>query len=80
MKDRKENSVQLSSGMVFFLLLQAYMDPKNKQHAEGEARHLMGAADDNGDHLLSPHEVLGSYYIFIGSKVYNYARNVHDEF
>lgn len=56
------------------------MDPKNKQHAEGEARHLMGAADDNSDHLLSPHEVLGSYYIFIGSKVYNYARNVHDEF
>ncbi|PIK55895.1 putative 45 kDa calcium-binding protein [Apostichopus japonicus] len=60
--------------------LKAYMDPKNKQHAEGEARHLMGAADDNSDHLLSPHEVLGSYYIFIGSKVYNYARNVHDEF
>ncbi|KAJ8021397.1 45 kDa calcium-binding protein [Holothuria leucospilota] len=60
--------------------LKAYMDPRNKQHAESEARHLMGVADDNQDGMLSPQEVLGNYFVFIGSKVYNYARNVHDEF
>ncbi|XP_033641789.1 45 kDa calcium-binding protein-like [Asterias rubens] len=60
--------------------LEAYLDPRNRQHAEGEARHLIGSADDNEDGKLSPREVLRNYFVFIGSKLYNYGRNVHDEF
>lgn len=56
------------------------MDPKNRQHAESEARHLLGVADINEDNKLSLKEVLDNYYVFVGSKLYNYARNVHDEF
>ncbi len=56
------------------------MDPQNIQHAESEARHLIGAADLNDDGKLSLKEILDNYFVFVGSKLYNYARNVHDEF
>ena len=56
------------------------MNPRNKQHAESEARHLIGAADINEDNKLSLKEILDNYFVFVGSKLYNYGRNVHDEF
>ncbi|XP_002733629.1 45 kDa calcium-binding protein-like [Saccoglossus kowalevskii] len=60
--------------------LEVYMDPKSRHNAESEARHLMGVADINDDGRLSLKEVLINYDFFIGSKMFNYAKSVHDEF
>ncbi|XP_063965494.1 45 kDa calcium-binding protein-like [Lytechinus pictus] len=79
-KEFEENIDLDGDGIADFEELSKYMDPRNKQHAESEARHLMGVADSDGDGKLSAREVNNSYFVFLGSKVYNYARNVHDEF
>ncbi|XP_070561049.1 45 kDa calcium-binding protein-like [Ptychodera flava] len=60
--------------------LEAYMDPKSLHNAESEARHLLGVADLNEDGQLSLKEVLVNYDFFVGSKMFNYAKSVHDEF
>lgn len=80
-KNEFEENIDLDGdGIATFEELEKYMDPRNKQHAESEARHLIGVADMDGDGKLSAREVSNSYFVFLGSKVYNYARNVHDEF
>lgn len=79
-KEFEENIDLDGDGVATFEELEKYMDPRNKQHAESEARHLIGVADLNGDGKLTAREVDNSYFVFLGSKVYNYARNVHDEF
>ncbi|XP_071509264.1 45 kDa calcium-binding protein-like isoform X2 [Diadema antillarum] len=76
-----EENIDLDhDGIATFEELEKYMDPRNKQHAESEARHLIGVADRDGDNKLTRREVDDAYFVFLGSKVYNYARNVHDEF
>ncbi|XP_038076333.1 45 kDa calcium-binding protein-like [Patiria miniata] len=79
-KEFKENMDLNRDGVCDAQELEVYVNPRNRQHAEGEASHLIGVADENEDNKLSPREVLSNYYVFIGSKLYNYGRNVHDEF
>lgn len=57
-----------------------YNDPENPVHARSEARELVAQADTNGDNKLSLDEVLAKKDIFLGSKMVNTARNIHDEF
>ncbi|CAN7986792.1 unnamed protein product [Ixodes hexagonus] len=57
-----------------------YNDPENPVHARSEARELVAQADTNGDNKLSLDEVLDKKDIFLGSKMVNTARNIHDEF
>lgn len=57
-----------------------YNDPENPVHAKSEARELVAQADTNGDNKLSLDEVLAKKDIFLGSKMVNTARNIHDEF
>ncbi|XP_022090256.1 45 kDa calcium-binding protein-like [Acanthaster planci] len=79
-KEFRENMDLNRDGVCDAKELEVYVNPRNRQHAEGEASHLIGVADENGDDKLSPREVLSNYYVFVGSKLYNYGRNVHDEF
>lgn len=57
-----------------------YNDPQNPVHAEREAKELVAEADMDGDGLLSLEEVLAEKDVFLGSKMVNTARNIHDEF
>lgn len=57
-----------------------YNDPENPVHARSEAQELVLQADSNGDNQLSLEEVLSKKDIFLGSKMVNTARNIHDEF
>ncbi|XP_064461337.1 45 kDa calcium-binding protein-like [Ornithodoros turicata] len=57
-----------------------YNDPENPVHAKREAKELVFEADSNGDGLLSLEEVLAKKEVFLGSKMVNTARNIHDEF
>ena len=42
-----------------------------------EARQLIGFGDDNGDGVLSLQELLTNSEYYTGSKLYNYAKNIH---
>lgn len=57
-----------------------YNDPENPIHARSEARELVQQADSNGDNQLSLEEVLSQKDVFLGSKMVNTAKNIHDEF
>lgn len=57
-----------------------YNDPENPVHARSEARELVLEADSDGDHQLSLEEVLAKKDVFLGSKMVNTAKNIHDEF
>ncbi|KAH9383788.1 hypothetical protein HPB48_025558 [Haemaphysalis longicornis] len=57
-----------------------YNDPENPVHARSEARELVLEADSNGDQQLSLEEVLAKKDVFLGSKMVNTAKNIHDEF
>ncbi|KAM8884377.1 calumenin-A isoform 1-T1 [Synchiropus picturatus] len=56
--------------------------PKDYDHAEAEAKHLLHEADQNGDGKLSSSEVLEKYDLFVGSQVTNFGEALmrHDEF
>ncbi|XP_033107616.1 45 kDa calcium-binding protein-like [Anneissia japonica] len=57
-----------------------YMDPRNRIHAESEARNLIIMADDDQNDKISLKEVLDNYSLFIGSKLVHFDWKVHDEF
>ncbi|XP_037512594.1 45 kDa calcium-binding protein [Rhipicephalus sanguineus] len=57
-----------------------YNDPENPIHARSEARELVQQADNDGDNQLSLEEVLSQKDVFLGSKMVNTAKNIHDEF
>jgi len=48
--------------------------------AEQEARQLISFGDDDGNGKLSLDELLENSEFYTGSKLYNYARSVHEEF
>ncbi|XP_077998649.1 45 kDa calcium-binding protein-like [Glandiceps talaboti] len=80
MKEYKHTIDTNKDGRVTIEELEAYMDPKSRHNAESEARHMLGVADLNDDGQLSIKEVLVNYDFFVGSKIFNYAKSVHDEF
>ncbi|XP_012589998.1 PREDICTED: 45 kDa calcium-binding protein [Condylura cristata] len=60
--------------------LQEYMDPMNEYSALNEAKQMIAIADENQNQHLEPEEVLKYSEFFTGSKLVDYARNVHEEF
>lgn len=60
--------------------LQEYMDPMNEFNALNEARQMIAVADENQNHHLELEEILKYSEYFTGSKLMDYARNVHEEF
>ncbi|XP_042226178.1 reticulocalbin-2-like isoform X1 [Homarus americanus] len=50
----------------------------NKDIAEDEVDHLFGAADDDGDDLLSFLEVLDHHDVFVGSEATDYGDHLHN--
>ncbi|XP_035697091.1 45 kDa calcium-binding protein-like [Branchiostoma floridae] len=67
-------------GKVTLTELEAYMDPRSDQQALNEARQMIRVADANSDGKLSLAEILDNCQFFIGSKMANYAKVVHEEF
>lgn len=65
-------------GIVTMAELEDYMDPMNEYNALNEAKQMIAIADENQNHQ-EPEEVL-KYSEFTGSKLMDYARNVHEEF
>lgn len=72
--------------IIFFLhfpvlsALQEYMDPMNEYNALNEAKQMIAVADENQNHNLELEEILKYSEYFTGSKLMDYARNVHEEF
>lgn len=60
--------------------VQEYMDPMNEHNALNEARQMIAVADENQNHNLELDEILKYSEYFTGSKLMDYARNVHEEF
>ncbi|XP_077313698.1 45 kDa calcium-binding protein [Lithobates pipiens] len=60
--------------------LEEYMDPMNEYNALNEAKQMIAVADENQDHHLALEEILKYSEYFTGSKLMDYARNVHEEF
>lgn len=59
---------------------QEYMDPMNEHNALNEAKQMIAVADENQNHSLELEEILKYSEYFTGSKLMDYARNVHEEF
>ncbi|CAB1336612.1 unnamed protein product [Coregonus sp. 'balchen'] len=57
-----------------------YMDPMNEYNALNEAKQMIAVADENQNHNLELEEILKYSEYFTGSKLMDYARNVHEEF
>ena len=60
--------------------VQIYFDPHNVNHARLEADNLIRMADSNNDGKLSVEEVLDNTELFLGSKMVDAKRKLHDEF
>lgn len=60
--------------------LKLYVDPKNPNHAKGEARNLIDLVDSDKDGALSLEEVLAGKEIILGSKMVHTGQSLHDEF
>lgn len=60
--------------------LEEYMDPMNEYNALNEAKQMIAVADENQNHSLELDEILKYSEYFTGSKLMDYARNVHEEF
>uniref|UniRef100_W5M2Y5 Stromal cell derived factor 4 n=1 Tax=Lepisosteus oculatus TaxID=7918 RepID=W5M2Y5_LEPOC len=57
-----------------------YMDPMNEYNALNEAKQMIAVADENQNRNLELEEILKYSEYFTGSKLMDYARNVHEEF
>ncbi|XP_039257431.1 45 kDa calcium-binding protein-like [Styela clava] len=60
--------------------LEAYLDPLSRTMAGQEARQLIGFGDTNEDGKLTLREILENSEFYTGSKLYNYAQSIHEEF
>ncbi|XP_063273080.1 45 kDa calcium-binding protein [Prinia subflava] len=67
-------------GIVTMEELEEYMDPMNEHNALNEARQMIAVADENQNQQLELEEILKYSEYFTGSKLMDYARNVHEEF
>lgn len=68
------------NGIVTMEELEEYMDPMNEYNALNEAKQMIAVADENQNHNLELEEILKYSEYFTGSKLMDYARNVHEEF
>ncbi|TNM86609.1 hypothetical protein fugu_006839 [Takifugu bimaculatus] len=68
------------NGIVTMEELEEYMDPMNEHNALNEARQMIAVADENQNRSLELDEILKYSEYFTGSKLMDYARNVHEEF
>ncbi|XP_051915486.1 45 kDa calcium-binding protein [Hippocampus zosterae] len=68
------------NGIVTMEELEEYMDPMNEHNALNEAKQMIAVADENQNHNLELDEILKYSEYFTGSKLMDYARNVHEEF
>ncbi|KAI4876011.1 hypothetical protein NFI96_019277 [Prochilodus magdalenae] len=68
------------NGIVTMEELEEYMDPMNEYNALNEAKQMIAVADENQNHSLELEEILKYSEYFTGSKLMDYARNVHEEF
>ncbi|KAM9829932.1 45 kDa calcium-binding protein isoform X1 [Syngnathus typhle] len=68
------------NGIVSMEELEEYMDPMNEHNALNEAKQMIAVADENQNHNLELEEILKYSEYFTGSKLMDYARNVHEEF
>lgn len=77
-------SAKMSPSFLFLMSFlrdtQEYMDPMNEHNALNEARQMIAVADENQNHNLELDEILKYSEYFTGSKLMDYARNVHEEF
>lgn len=57
-----------------------WIAPAGFDHAEAEARHLVGIADANHDGKLSKEEIIEHYDTFVGSQATDYGEQLqkHD--
>lgn len=83
----KDNNTFITSNLNVYLSLadipsvpQEYMDPMNEYNALNEAKQMIAVADENQNHNLELEEILKYSEYFTGSKLMDYARNVHEEF
>ncbi|KAF6737096.1 45 kDa calcium-binding protein [Oryzias melastigma] len=67
-------------GIVTMAELEEYMDPMNEHNALNEAKQMIAVADENQNSHLELEEILRYSEYFTGSKLMDYARNVHEEF
>ncbi|XP_043919009.1 45 kDa calcium-binding protein [Protopterus annectens] len=83
-KDRKKEFQEVidenHDGIVTMEELEEYMDPMNEHNALNEAKQMIAVADENQNHQLELDEILKYSEYFTGSKLMDYARNVHEEF
>ncbi|XP_076023119.1 45 kDa calcium-binding protein [Genypterus blacodes] len=83
-RERKKEFEQVidsnSDGIVTMDELEEYMDPMNEHNALNEAKQMIAVADENQNHNLELDEILKYSEYFTGSKLMDYARNVHEEF
>ncbi|XP_050698726.1 reticulocalbin-2-like isoform X3 [Eriocheir sinensis] len=56
----------------------AWVVPTNEDIAEDEVDHLFGAADDDGNDILSFLEVLEHHDVFVGSEATDYGDHLHN--
>ncbi len=82
-----DNNTFMTSNLNVYLSLadipsvpQEYMDPMNEYNALNEAKQMIAVADENQNHNLELEEILKYSEYFTGSKLMDYARNVHEEF
>ncbi|KPP74667.1 45 kDa calcium-binding protein-like [Scleropages formosus] len=83
-KERKKEFQEVidanKDGIVTMEELEEYMDPMNEYNALNEAKQMIAVADENQNHNLELEEILKYSEYFTGSKLMDYARNVHEEF
>ncbi|KAM8830112.1 45 kDa calcium-binding protein [Synchiropus splendidus] len=83
-KERKKEFEEVidsdHDGIVTMSELEEYMDPMNEHNALNEAKQMIAVADENQNHNLELDEILKYSEYFTGSKLMDYARNVHEEF
>lgn len=62
--------------------VRSWIVPKDYDHAESEAKHLLFEADENEDEKLTKEEVLEKYDLFVGSQATDFGEALarHDEF
>ncbi|CAK8690888.1 unnamed protein product [Clavelina lepadiformis] len=66
-------------GNVTKIELEQFLDPLSESMSEQEARQLISFGDEDGNGLLSLDELLENSEFYTGSKLYNYARSVHED-
>ncbi|CAL8276242.1 unnamed protein product [Boreogadus saida] len=83
-RERKKEFLEVidadGNGIVTMEELEEYMDPMNEYNALNEAKQMIAVADENQNQNLELEEILKYSEYFTGSKLMDYARNVHEEF